>query len=324
MCTALILETQDKNVLFGRNLDWVYNLEQSPVLVPRNFRWYNKVSSEWFSNPYAILGIGDILDKQPLLLDGINEEGLACAALYFPGYAKFNDKKEANKTNIAPLDITYWVLSKFQTVEQVAYALNNVNIVRFPEYGDLHWIVADKSGKSIVIEKTDKGLNVYDNDIRVLTNSPSFDWQTTNLNQYIPITPIQPSDVYWSEQKLSPVGKGLGTLGMPGDYSPPSRFIRAAFAKTNMPVPENEIIGISEFYHILNNVAVVNGSVVTRENLKETTLYSSCMNLQKCIYYYNTYYNNRINAINLLSCDLNSSSIQKFELLTTLDINHQN
>lgn len=323
MCTALLLETQDNNVLFGRNLDWVYNLGQSAFLVPRKFEWYNFVNYEWYTSSYAVLGIGDVIDKRPMLLDGMNEVGLGCAALYFPGYAKFNDTKEANTVNIAPLDITYWILSNFQTVEQVTYALNNVTIVRLPEYGDLHWIVADKSGKSIIIEKTGKNISVYENKIGVLTNSPSFDWHITNLNQYIPITSMQPADVYWSEQKLTPVGKGLGSLGLPGDYSPPSRFVRAAFARTNMPIPENEQIGISEFYHILNNVAVVNGSVVTHEQLNETTLYSSCMNLDKCIYYYNTYYNNRINAICMKSLNLDSKSIQKFELVNTLDIHYQ-
>ena len=324
MCTALILETQDKNVLFGRNLDWTYNLGQSAILVPRNFKWCNIISHKQYISTYAVLGIGDVIDNRPLILDGMNEEGLGCAALYFPGYAKFNDKIETNKINIAPLDIAFWILSNFQTIEQVAYALNNINIVRLPEFGDLHWIVTDKSGKSIIIEKTGKNINIYNNKVGVLTNSPSFDWHITNLNQYIPLKSIQPADVYWSKQELTPVGKGIGSLGMPGDYSPPSRFVRAAFSRTNMPIPKDENTGISEFFHILNNVAVVNGSVVTRNNLKETTLYSSCMNLQKRIYYYNTYYNNRINAINLFKLNLNSDKIERFELCNTLDINYQN
>lgn len=329
MCTALTLLTKECEVLFGRNLDLEYNFGQSVHLVPRNYKWINIVTDKIEDTKYAILSMGVVVDRQPFLLDGFNEVGLGCAALNFPGYAYFNREIQEDKINLAPYDIVLWILSNFKTIEDVEYAFKDVNIVRSPRVANFpqaifHWIVADRSGRSIVIEKTKEKLSIYQNKIGVLTNSPPFDWQTTNMRQYIPLSPYQPKDVYWCEQKLTPVGNGIGTLGMPGDYSPPSRFIRIAFAKTNMSLPEDEDRGISEFYHMLNNVAAVNGSVITRTCEKETTLYSSCMNLQKGIYYYNTYYNNRINAIIMWNENLNAKDIKTFPYLNKLDINYEN
>lgn len=329
MCTALTLKTRQCEILFGRNLDYIVNFNQSVHLIPRNYKWLNGATGQNEYVKYAILGMGTVFDKFPYLADGFNEKGLGCAALYFPGYASYNKNLNEDKINLSPYDIILWILGNFKTVEEVAVAFKEVNIVDTPRIGkniptEYHWIVTDNRGKSIVIEKTKEKLSVYQNKLGILTNSPTFDWQTTNLNQYIPLTPNQPSDVCWSGQKLIPLGQGLGALGMPGDNTPPSRFVRIAFTKNFIPTPINEKRGIIEFFNALNTVFEVNGSLITPDGLSETTLYTSCMNLQKKIYYYNTYYNNRINAVIMRDEDLDSKQIINYPYINSLDINYQN
>ncbi|NFF79925.1 choloylglycine hydrolase family protein [Clostridium botulinum] len=329
MCTALTLQTKQCEVLFGRNLDYVVNFNQSVNLIPRNYKWLNGAIDKNEYVKYAILGMGTVFDKFPYLTDGFNEKGLGCAALYFPGYASYNKNLKGDKINLSPYDIILWILGNFKTVEEVIFAFKYVNIVDTPRLRNIipneyHWIVTDRSGKSIVIEKTKEKLSIYQDKFGILTNSPTFDWQTTNLNQYIPLNPRQPSDVCWSGQKLTPFGQGLGALGMPGDNTPPSRFVRIAFTKSFIPIPINEKCGIIEFFNSLNTTFEVNGSLITPEGLNEKSLYTSCMNLQKRIYYYNTYDNNRINAVIMKNEDLNSKQIIKYPYMNSLDINYQN
>lgn len=329
MCTALTLKTKQCEVLFGRNLDYVVNINQSVHLIPRKYKWRNGVTDRDEYVKYAILGMGTLVNTYPYLIDGFNENGLGCAALYFPRYASYNKNLKEDKINLSPYDVMLWILGNFKTVEEVFIAFKDVNIVNVPGLSndipnEYHWIVTDRSGKSIVIEKTKKKLRIYEDNIGILTNSPTFDWQITNLNQYIPLTPNQPSDVCWSGQKLTPLGQGLGAIGMPGDNTPPSRFVRIAFTKTFLPTPKNEITGVNEFFNALNVTFEVKGSLVTSDGLYETSLYTSCMNLQKRIYYYNTYDNNRINAVIMRNEDLDSKKIIKYPYENSLDINYQN
>lgn len=329
MCTALTIKTKQNEVLFGRNLDYVVNYDQSVHLIPRNYKWINGVTNKTEYVRYAILGMGTVINTFPYLTDGFNENGLGCAALYFPGYASYNKNLIEDKINLSPYDVIPWILGNFKTVEEVTFAFEDVNIVNLPRLAnyipnEYHWIVTDKSGTSIVIEKTKNKLSIYQNKLGILTNSPTFDWHMTNLKQYIPLTPKQPADVSWSGQKLSPLGQGLGALGMPGDNTPPSRFVRIAFTKNFLPTPINEKRGIIEFFNSLNTVFEVNGSLLTPDGLYETSLYTSCMNLQKRVYYYNTYYNNRINAVIMRNEDLDSNEIIKYPYMNSLDINYQN
>lgn len=329
MCTALTLKTKQNEVLFGRNLDYVVNINESVHLIPRKYKWRSGVTdkNEYVKN--AILGMGTILNNYPYLTDGFNENGLGCAALYFPGYASYDKNLKENGINLSPYDVILWILGNFNTVEEVTSAFKDVTIVDIPKIEDylpteFHWIVADRSGKSIVIENTKEALCIYDDKLGILTNSPTFDWQMTNLKQYITLTPKQPSSVYWSGQKITPLGQGLGAFGLPGDNTPPSRFARIAFTKNFIPTPTDEKCGIIEFFNALNPVFEVKGSIITPDGLNETSIYTSCMNLQKGIYYYSTYYNNRINAVIMRSEDLDSKQIIKYPYMSSLDINYQN
>lgn len=329
MCTGLTLKTKDGNHLFGRNMDIEYNFGQHVILVPRQYSWKNVVTEEVNKTKYAILGMAAVMDNHPLLADGLNEKGLTCAGLNFPGYAYYEPTQEAGKVNLGPYDLMLWILSNFDKLSEVKEALSKVNLVDQPfspvtPIPTLHWIVTDCTGDSIVIEKTKEGLKVYDNTVGVLTNSPTFDWHLTHLRQYIGLSPTQPDSTTWYKEKLETLGQGVGLYGLPGDFTPPSRFVRAAYFRNHATFLENIEEGIAEFLHILANVAMVGGTVITPGGKNDITLYTSCMWQEKGIYYYTTYKNPQINAISMNEEDLDASRIKVFDYKDELVIYEQN
>lgn len=178
----------------------------------------------------------------------------------------------------------------------------------------LHWMINYSEGKSIVVEQTKEKLNVFDNNVGVLTNSPTFDWQVENLNQYVGLRYNQVPGLKLLDQSLNAFGEWTGLLGLPGDFTPASRFLRAVFLRDAMMKNDKDSIEISDFYHILNNVAMVKGAIRTVEEKSDVTQYTSCMCLEKGIYYYNTYENNQINAIDMKkeNSDGNEIKIYKY------------
>lgn len=329
MCTALTLKTKDGKYLFGRNMDIEYNFNQAVHLVPRNFKYKNVATNKINSTKYAIIGMATIIDNHPLFADGINEKGLACAGLNFPGYAYYSESLVEGKNNLPPYDLILWILSNFESVEELKSQINDLNLVnkqlnQFTPLPTLHWIVSDKSGNCLVIENTKEKLSIYDNEIGVLTNSPTFDWHKTNLIQYMGLSCEQPKDTKWSGLNLTPQSQGLGMFGIPGDFSSASRFVRTAFLRSRLDSLKTDFCGISEFFHILNNVAMVNGSVKTLEGKYDITQYTSCMDQNECIYYYNTYNNNMINSISMNNENLDSKEIKIFPYMNVLNINNQN
>ncbi len=329
MCTGLTLKTKDGYHLFGRSMDLEYAFNQAPHLVPRNFTYTNVVDNTTHKTKYAIIGMATSINNHPLFAEAFNEKGLGCAGLNFPGYAHYEEEVKEEKVNLGVYDVILYILSNFEKVEQVKEAIKNVNIVnkefqRGLQVPTLHWIVSDKYGNCIVIEKTKDEFKIFDNEIGVLTNSPTFDYHITNLRQYIGLQNINPSEVKWSDLELKPLGQGVGMVGVPGDFSPPSRFVRTSFLKSNINLKFDEMDSIKEFFHILANVSMVSGSVVTPEGKNDITQYISCMNQDKGIYYYKTYNNNRINAVDMHKEDLDRSDMKIFEYLDKQDINYQN
>lgn len=329
MCTALTLTTKDKNHLFGRNMDIEYSFGQAVQLVPRNFKYKNVATDETVNTKYAMIGMGTLIDEHPMYAEAMNEKGLTCAGLNFPGYAYYTDEVIEGKTNIPPFDVIPWVLGNFETIEELRPALENLNLVNKPINSStplptLHWIVSDKNGDCIVIENTKEKLSIFENKVGVLTNSPTFDWHMTNLNQYIGMQPTQPDNTRWHEQDLVAPGQGIGLIGLPGDFSPASRFVRIAFMKSHAVLTDNEHSAVSEFFHMLDNVAMVRGTVVTPQGRDDITQYSSCMCQEKGIYYYKTYNNSQINVIDMNKEDLDSDKIKIFNYEDKLSINHQN
>lgn len=329
MCTGLALETKDGLHLFGRNMDIEYSFNQSIIFIPRNFKCVNKSNKKELTTKYAVLGMGTILDDYPTFADGMNEKGLGCAGLNFPVYVSYSKEDIEGKTNIPVYNFLLWVLANFSSVEEVKEALKNANIVDIPISENipnttLHWMISDITGKSIVVEQTKEKLNVFDNNIGVLTNSPTFDWHVANLNQYVSLRYNQVPEFKLGDQSLTALGQGTGLVGLPGDFTPASRFVRVAFLRDAMIKNDKDSIDLIEFFHILNNVAMVRGSTRTIEEKSDLTQYTSCMCLEKGIYYYNTYENNQINAIDMNKENLDGNEIKTYKYNKTLSINHVN
>lgn len=329
MCTGLALETKDGLHLFGRNMDIEYSFNQSIIFIPRNFKCVNKSNKKELTTKYAVLGMGTIFDDYPTFADGMNEKGLGCAGLNFPVYVSYSKEDIEGKTNIPVYNFLLWVLANFSSVEEVKEALKNANIVDIPISENipnttLHWMISDITGKSIVVEQTKEKLNVFDNNIGVLTNSPTFDWHVANLNQYVSLRYNQVPEFKLGDQSLTALGQGTGLVGLPGDFTPASRFVRVAFLRDAMIKNDKDSIDLIEFFHILNNVAMVRGSTRTIEEKSDLTQYTSCMCLEKGIYYYNTYENNQINAIDINKENLDGNEIKTYKYNKTLIINHVN
>lgn len=329
MCTSLSIKSNKGHNFFGRNMDLAYDFNQSVLIIPRNYQIQNKVTGDMAKNKYAIIGMGTIIDNHPTLADGMNEKGLACAGLNFDGYSYVEENIVPGKKNIAPYDFIYWVVANHETVDEVKQTIENLELVKVPinertPLPTLHWMIVDKTGKSIVVEKTKDKFAVYDNPVGVMTNNPTFDWHLTNLNEYMKITPNHPQNVKWSDKELTPLGVGAGTLGIPGDFESVSRFVRIAYIRAHMPSIEDDITAVTQFLHMLDYVIMVKGGVITKEGLEDITRYSSCMDQERGIYYYRNYNNNRINAIDMHKEDLDSTEIKLFPYLETQDINYQN
>lgn len=310
-------------------MDIPFHFNQAVMIIPKNYKYKEKITGKLVTNKRAIIGMGTVIDNHPALADAMNEAGLACAALNFEGYAYFEKKPIEGKINIAPYDFIQWVLSNHETIEEVKRGLENLELVDCPineqtPVSMLHWMIADKTGKAIVVEKTKDRLTVHDNYIGVIANNPTFDWHVTNLNEYLHLTPTSPKEAKWGEQTLKALGVGAGTFGIPGDFASVSRFVRIAFIRSHMPKVKGNVQAITQFFHMLDYVKMVKGGVLTDEGLDDYTIYSSCMDQDEGVYYYKTYENNRINAINLHKEQLEGTNLKIFNYLNDQNFHYQN
>ena len=220
------------------------------------------------------------------------------------------------------------MLSQYATIEQARSAIEKINLVgttfdnRYPA-AKMHWIIADKSG-AITVEPTESGLRIYDNAPGVLTNEPPFDMQMFNLNNYMNLSPKQPQNSFSNNLDLGTYSRGMGGLGLPGDLSSMSRFVRAAFTKLNSLSGSTEEESVGQFFHILGAVEQVRGCCEVAEGKYEITIYTSCFNADKGVYYYTTYNNRRITAVDMHRENLDSASLVKYPMLDKEDILQQN
>lgn len=319
MCTAITYKTKD--FYFGRNLDLDISYGEGIVITKRDYTFsFNHV--EDIPRHEAIIGMGIIKNGYPLYFDAVNESGLGMAGLFFPLSYKAT-KPIRGKENIASFELIPYILGKVTTVKEAKKLLKNISVTEESFSPDLppsplHWIIADKAC-SIVVESTKEGLMVYDNPVGVLTNEPEFPFHLFNLNNYIKVSPYEPKNDFIKKLAIPIYCKGMGGLGLPGDYSSTSRFIKAAFMKSNVKSGNSEEESVSAFMHMLDSVAFIKGSVTSDSGANEITIYSSCINATKGIYYYKTYSNNRINMVDLHREELDSQELVFYPLETEED-----
>ena len=324
MCTALSFKTKDH--YFGRTLDLDITYGEKVCIVPRNFSFKFRHVKE-IKQHSALVGMAMVVDNMPLFYDAANEDGLAIAGLNFPGNAYYNEIME-DKDNICQFELIPWILCNCKTVEDAKKLLVNINIVNtsFSENlkpTPLHWIISDKD-KSIVVEQVKPGLNIYDNPVGVLTNNPPFNYQMFNLNNYRNLKINNGQNSFSANLHLKEYCQGLGSLGLPGDVSSMSRFVRTAFNKENSVIFEDEMSSVGQFFHILSSVEMIKGVCEVMPKHYDITIYTSCMNTTKGIYYYTTYGNRQINAVMLHNIDLDSFELKEYPLINSENVNYQN
>ena len=247
------------------------------------------------------------------------------AGLNFPGNAVFHPVDES-KDNVAPFEFIPYILTQCKSVAEAKVLLGNINIADINFRPDLkasplHWIISDKN-ESITVESVKDGLKIYENPVGVLTNNPPFDWQITNLANYINLTAEEPENTFAPSADISAFAKGMGAIGLPGDLSSVSRFVRATFTKLNSVCGESEEESVTQFFHILSTVEHTRGCVHLGDGKYEITVYTSCCNTDKGIFYYTTYKNRQICAVDMNKLNLDSDNTFEFPLETKLEIKH--
>ena len=312
MCTAITFESGD--FYFGRNLDLSYHYNEAVTVTPRNypFRFRN---GETAKNHFAIIGMATVADGYPLYYDAANEKGVSMAGLNFPGNAVYYSKSDTEK-NIAPFELMPYILSRCSTADEAYNEIERINLWNVPfsaEYPltPLHWIVADKK-RCFVVEPMQNGMRVHSNPVGVLTNNPPFDYHMHNLSSYLSLTPDEPENKM-SAYGIKPYSLGTGALGLPGDMTSPSRFVRAAFAKLYAERGENDAESVNRFFHVLGFVEQIKG-LNRVDGESQYTVYSSCCNAQKGLYYYKTYDGGSIICIDMNKADLNGEKISAYPL----------
>lgn len=324
MCTAVTYKTKD--FYFGRTLDYECSFGEEVTVTPRNFKLSFRHMGI-MEKHYAIVGMAHVEDGFPLYYDAANERGLCMAGLNFVGGAHYGDG-DTDLKKVSYFELIPYILGRCESVAQARAEIERINIVGTPFSKDLpvsklHWIIADREC-AITVESVEEGVRVYDNPVGVLTNDPSFDKQLFSLNDYMSLSPCAPKNSFSEKLSLKAYSRGMGAIGLPGDVSSRSRFVRAAFVKLNSRAGDGEEESVGQFFHILGSVEQVRGCCEVDKGEFEITQYSSCCNADKGIYYYTTYGNRQINAVNMRACALDSDALIRYPLVMGERINYQN
>lgn len=324
MCTAATYQAKD--FYFGRTLDYEFSYGDELTITPRGyvleFRHMGKLEEH-----YALLGMAHVAGGYPLYYDAINEKGLCMAGLNFVGNAVYADVKDGME-NVAQFEFIPWVLGKCASVAEAKLLLDKMNLTGTPfseqlPTAQLHWILADEK-EAVTIECVEDGMHVYDNPVGVLTNNPPFPQQMFLLNQYRHLSVKQPENHFSEKLELPMYSRGMGAIGLPGDLSSTSRFARVAFTKLHAVSEETEEAAVSQFFHILGSVDQQRGCCEVADGKYEITIYTSCCNASRGIYYYTTYDNHQISAVDMHRENLDGSELVRYPLLQSGQIRWQN
>ncbi len=323
MCTAIVHRT--KNLYFGRTLDNDFSYTEEVTVTPRNFPFPFRAGNT-IQNHYAIIGMAFVPEQYPLYYDAVNEKGLCMAGLNFVGNAVYG-REQAGKTNVAQFEMIPYILATCKNVKEAKAQLEKINVTDTPYRADmppaqLHWIIADQESV-ITAEPVKDGLKIYENPVGVLTNNPPFNEQLSNLNDYMNLSPCEPRNGFSDKIKMNAYSRGMGAIGLRGDLSSKSRFVRAAFVKLNSVSGDTEEESVNQFFHILGAVEQPRGACVVGDGY-EITVYTSCCNADKGVYYYTTYENHAISAVDMFREHLDGKKLYRYPVKRRERIELQN
>lgn len=314
MCTGI--STRGINHYFGRSLDVSVDFPFKIIVTPRNYS-FSFIPKEPKNN-YALIGMGIIEDDYPLYFDAINEEGVAMAGLNFPGYAYYAKKENPEKINLAPFELIQFLLRQVSSVKEAYELLQNIELVdktfnsKMPN-APLHWLISDGK-ESLVVERTKEGLQIYENPFHILTNNPPFAYHCFNVENYLHLTPHYPKNHFSKNISLKPNSIGLGALGLPGDNSSPSRFVRGFYHLDQLELTESETDNVLSFFHVLDSVIQVKGASFDASGQSEFSAYFSCMSAKTKTYYVKLYENSQIQSVSLKKEFLNKNHLLAYNL----------
>lgn len=319
MCTAISMKTSDH--YFGRTLDLNCSYDEKICIMPRKYPIILREMGE-IAEHYAMIGMATVVKGTPLFYDAVNEYGLAMAGLNFPENAVYFSP-DSKKDNITPFEFIPWVLGNCKSIENVKELLKKINLINIPfsdklPLSPLHWMISDNRA-SIVVETSRDGLHIYDNPVNVLTNNPPFPKQVNNLKKYKNLR-TDNSQIKFKDEAYS---QGMGAIGLPGDVSSMSRFVRAAFSLENSVCRNDELSSVSQFFHILSSVSMIRGICITDDKTPDITVYTSCMNTDRGLYYYTTYENRQITCVDMNKVNLDTNQIITFLLIKEQNIIYQ-
>lgn len=328
MCTAATYQTKD--FYMGRTLDYEFSYGEEVTITPRNyefdFRYAGKAKTH-----YALIGMAFVAGDYPLYYDAANEKGLGMAGLNFVGNAAYADEAtEADKdlVQVAQYEFIPWILTQCASVAEARRMLSNMELMGTPfseqlPTAQLHWMIADKE-ECIVVESMKDGMHIYDDPVGVLTNNPPFPGQMFALNNYAGVSRKQPESTFAGVLELDPYSRGMGGMGIPGDLSSQSRFVKVAFTKLNAISGDGENESVSQFFHILGSVDQQRGCCEVSDGAYEITIYTSCCNTTKGIYYYTTYDNHQITAVDMYAENLDSDKLIRYPIILNGEIRWHN
>lgn len=324
MCTVITYHSKDH--YFGRNLDLEYSYQETVTITPRNFPLHFRHVGD-LERHYAMIGMAFVAQEYPLYYEASNEKGLSMAGLNFPGNAHYHPQRE-ERDNVTPFELIPWVLGQCADLKQARACLERLNLLDEPFSPELpltplHWIVADQTG-ALTVEPGEHGLDIYENPVGVLTNNPVFPQQMTMLSNYRGLSCEEPENRFCPGIELPLYSRGMGEIGLPGDLSSQSRFVRACFTKLNARSGASEEESVSQFFHILTAVEQQRGCVRMPDGRYEITVYSCCCNVDRGIYYYTTYDNRALTAVHLHHEDLDGTKLVSYSLMKQQRVFDQN
>ena len=324
-CTGIRIEPKDGSVIVGRTMEFAADLRSNVIVIPRAMEYVGSAPGDrpgcrWKST-YASIGANGF--NVPAIVDGLNEKGLAVAIYYFPGYAKYQEvKAEDGGRTIAPWELPVYLLGTCADVTEAVQAVRRIRVAEVAQKDmgfvpPCHYIVHDAARRCVVLEYVGGELKIHDNPLGVITNSPTFDWHLTNVRNYVNLSVNNAPPIDVAGIKFGGLGQGSGMLGLPGDFTPPSRFVRAvAFSQSALPVATADQ-AVLQAFHILNQFDIPKGAARSVDRGKETadyTLWTSVCDLTNHRYYFRTFDNSRIRMIALKKSDLDAPKIKTFSM----------
>lgn len=326
-CTGITLKSRDGGVVVARTMDWSREeMDNIYVVVPRGHSARSMLpdgsnNGMMFTSVYGYVGLG--MEQADFIVDGTNEAGLSAALFYFPNYGQYVEYDDAYRDQtVADLQLVSWILSQFSTIDQVKSAIENIRVVHVdPRADTVHWRITEASGKQVVLEFIDGKPVFYDSELGVLTNSPAYSWHLMNLNNYVNLKPGAAGPTALGPLTLRPFGAGSGFLGIPGDMTPPSRFVRAAFFQSFSLTQPTAFESVMQAFHILNNFDVPTGIQFavgeSPTNMPSATQWTIATDMTNRVIYYHTMYDRALRSIDLKNINFETVAFQSHPLSAT-------